>query len=1173
MSFESDIQGQNTQLFPVVEINGIWYSTNNVTVDGNYCKPILINIPSIKESVDVESRKFKISNVNLKFNNFPFDGVRFSDQLSASSLINTESTIYFKSPSELRQVYKGIIRKISHDDESCNVELEDLTSKKGHIDLPQAKDHNGVIGQLGTGESIPDKYKNKPIPMVYGYVDRSPVVIRDNFIKFQADSKQIRGFYPKSSGYEWASGASITFDSLQVDINGEFYYIKQQGQYTQGLDDNYIELDASVMSGATGQVIDDEDEFNEVALTCRAVAKPRFSINSVFHSDTDANEDYLEPEFGMDNINAITDGSLEINDIGVLGKRDRTLITDFPYQFLENLLLSLNMDVTPNHDTLNGNNIIGFKMNGHNLPQYLGNKILKVNHRLGLVGAGSDASGASWNYATQYHLIWDEGGNINTPPPHYEAINQVFGIIPSDSVPALGGFLDQDMPYSYHDTADAADIQVRFFEEGDTGGKILQMPVILFSGGFNNWFNIQFRTVGTQTFTESYYNSPSVEMKHRVEITGHIDEISLVVENQSVGLFDKDFYANIQGRINTFDGHPFFSEINDTLWQTLYQTIQNNSWSTDLSESAAYLLNLTAVMNGMYSGDEQQLYVDIVNFLNSYDVEVEHDALENPIDIIYDLVRSELGHESIDEAEYLEARDAHLGWKFGFTQNEKINSKDLIEDIAKSTKCFPRFRNDGSFGFNTIKDNYNVNEDYAGATEIKASDVISYSFKKTEPEQIYKKVDVQYNKDYAQDSHIKTTTPIDLGADPYYGIETSSDAHLEFESDHIRNENTANKLTSFLSSHHKNDHLILSIKLPLQYINLEVGGKVKFRELLGGKAFGIDYRRIENPNFQHYYPLFMITYIKKKLDSVSIECMQLHHLSATEPDDDWFEGTLAEDTDGLFYFPDYEVVVPDEEIEPPDDGTEPVGDPFQLRGVILATDVDDDWQSEGSGINPIIAIAAHDTAANFNNDVLNGWHGEIIDPTTWNDSWGSHPNEGRQPFAIGYFTVSPALLSNQPPEGQPNIVRVIYDRYTLDSNVVIPSDWDVETYPNRFLITFMHEYIDPETGEIMLVADPVWGTSAGLGMFTDAILSGGVGSNVDLVLTPYVPIMPEETLMMGDVNFDDTLNILDVLQVVNYMLGNLEFSDDQIAAGDMNNDTGINVLDIVQIVNIILGDS
>ena len=239
---------------------------------------------------------------------------------------------------------------------------------------------------------------------------------------------------------------------------------------------------------------------------------------------------------------------------------------------------------------------------------------------------------------------------------------------------------------------------------------------------------------------------------------------------------------------------------------------------------------------------------------------------------------------------------ALLNKKFNKEANAAVLLETLInahDKLNKSTLRRERYNL-----VREIKDNYNVNEDYAGATEIKASDVISYSFKKTEPEQIYKKVDVQYNKDYAQDSHIKTTTPIDLGDDSQYGIETSSDAHLEFESDYIRNENTANKLTSFLSSHHKNDHLILSIKLPLQYINLEVGGKVKFRELLGGKAFGIDYRRIENPNFQHYYPLFMITSIKKNLDSVSIECMQLHHLSATEPDDDWFEGTLTEDTDG-----------------------------------------------------------------------------------------------------------------------------------------------------------------------------------------------------------------------------------------------------------------------------------
>ena len=36
MSFENEIQAQNTQLYPVVVINDVWYSTNNVTVDGNY---------------------------------------------------------------------------------------------------------------------------------------------------------------------------------------------------------------------------------------------------------------------------------------------------------------------------------------------------------------------------------------------------------------------------------------------------------------------------------------------------------------------------------------------------------------------------------------------------------------------------------------------------------------------------------------------------------------------------------------------------------------------------------------------------------------------------------------------------------------------------------------------------------------------------------------------------------------------------------------------------------------------------------------------------------------------------------------------------------------------------------------------------------------------------------
>ena len=77
-NFINDIQGKDTQLFPLVVFedvfNGttnehVFISTNNVVVDNDYYKPILLNIPTIKESIDIESRKFKISNVKLNIYN------------------------------------------------------------------------------------------------------------------------------------------------------------------------------------------------------------------------------------------------------------------------------------------------------------------------------------------------------------------------------------------------------------------------------------------------------------------------------------------------------------------------------------------------------------------------------------------------------------------------------------------------------------------------------------------------------------------------------------------------------------------------------------------------------------------------------------------------------------------------------------------------------------------------------------------------------------------------------------------------------------------------------------------------------------------------------------------------------------------------------------------------
>ena len=60
--------------------------------------------------------------------------------------------------------------------------------------------------------------------------------------------------------------------------------------------------------------------------------------------------------------------------------------------------------------------------------------------------------------------------------------------------------------------------------------------------------------------------------------------------------------------------------------------------------------------------------------------------------------------------------------------------------------------------------------------------------------------------------------------------------------------------------------------------------------------------------------------------------------------------------------------------------------------------------------------------------------------------------------------------------------------------------------------------------------------------------------------------------MAGDTNFDGIVDILDIVRIVNNIMGNLEFSNDEFTAADFNADGIVDILDIVQIVNYILAN-
>ena len=80
--------------------------------------------------------------------------------------------------------------------------------------------------------------------------------------------------------------------------------------------------------------------------------------------------------------------------------------------------------------------------------------------------------------------------------------------------------------------------------------------------------------------------------------------------------------------------------------------------------------------------------------------------------------------------------------------------------------------------------------------------------------------------------------------------------------------------------------------------------------------------------------------------------------------------------------------------------------------------------------------------------------------------------------------------------------------------------------------------------------------------FGEIIISSNSQSNINIP----VSLTVSTDSLLGDINADSVLNVLDVVVLVNIILN----SDDYILSGDMNQDAALDVLDIVILVNLIL---
>ena len=816
-NFENDIQSRDTALVPVISISSfdknLFFSTNAMSIKAYQeststsdtyqfyfydinTKPLLLNIPSLKESIDIEKRNYKISSINIDISNFPYEGERFSELVGDTSLINTECRVFWVSPSttalfpsifsmtgydngdEGFQIFNGTIRRYTHDDEKVKLVVEDRSQATLHRDLPLTNVEGEPDRWLGTDDSVPDKYKNKPIPMVYGHVDRSPCVISS--------------FVDPDLEIEGQSSFIIKMDSIELDdkVTNDQYF-----PYSLSAAQSFLYI-------SSGDTI------------ARVIAgNNKFGYGSDQFSNSDL--DLINAEIAMtslyagngDSLNSLADNLLEVELERLSKTVSKSLIGNSSgFNNDESSLDNIN---TPISDGIDGSVDTKIEIDRHTVGRTYGTHIedgISV----------SDFAGTSLSF--------------------------IFDTIGLDSEDTKSWIITSTIMSVYSGSA-----KLYTYVEGYGRIEIL-------SGSSD-----------TAVYLDNFHNSLlGIETQWDID-----NNISPTSTSYTGNFYEKELQGwnsiNLQNRVDIYTlGHNMSGdyEISFDIYDTaLYQrALIKNPLSQD------FYANVKG--REMASGGTSPTAPSAIKHI-----------LEN-----------ELGVTGID------ATDTTYDWKYAFTVDKKINSKKLIEGIASASPYIPRFNNMGEFKIDTIP--------MGGGTAdhtIKEADVINFSFSRTPIEDVYTKVEFKYNWDYARgefNSSIETDTDIlevlgDYTPD-YYGFKAVDGIHAEstliIDDDrgkYIREETTAQDFVDWYLLWSCNQHLKIKVKLPLKYMNLEIGDFVKFDAILGGvKPYGINYiGGGETVNHQGIFKTFLITSTNKTLEWVEIECIQMHNLDTGCIDD------------------------------------------------------------------------------------------------------------------------------------------------------------------------------------------------------------------------------------------------------------------------------------------------
>ena len=914
-SFRQDILSKNTKIIPIVLIEKIiqeeltsgttvipavmepmGFSTNNLEIsessdDSNiYLRPILLGLPKLKESIDIESGKYKISSVTLNFSNVEYNGVRMSDMFTNSMMINETVSIHLKSQScttitpSLRDVsndlknndcavlYAGKIRDISHTDEKLTIRLEDLTESKIHKELPSVS--------LGDADNIPNRYRNKPIPMLYGRLNNAPAVAKYKNGRYSiiVDYKDIQriateeyysGFYYDDDNEpideKWDIGGLKLYKDGYLSVLHEIkhQFVKNEFlPYDDPTDEPEINTEYVPLSIGQRQIsfadtnnniiyIENGGLFSKNRLQCLQSSVPKNisfkRLNDNGYSGQQSQEYIGESLLSyISNGNEITISSTSSN-VGSIGNN---------LDAIQDILFDYRLSATYGINGGKYNKLLKFTLNGYNLPV----KDIDTN------------ISTSFNWSNEIPHLFSGTDIITSNPDGYIFL------------------------YAFNDS---------FFELTDTEETTYS------NWGVNmipqEWLRIlptQFHSIHGFAYSPFALAPNSSEFPSTTTHFDDDDYLGLIIgytynfnPDRTIKFItsaDELINGNVQGNC--------FPVLRYHEGQKSYQDDKADSLTYNIDFLKLYLLNASQYQNVQSNVCDSKIELTIKNINQETIVDVEDVAdeefyvdvwgrvdddiadaqLENPIHIMRHILKEECGVVDFDEDEYNVAVDVHSDYKFAFAVKDKIDSKRLLEEISQYTQSYPRIKNNGKFGFVTLKRLYEQ-EDYESALLIDNNDIIKYDFKLTDVNKLISGIRLEYEYDYGADSYLKKTNllQIDSKKAKFYGIDDISDNRKTIQTKHTSDEDTANLILDSKFYNDSAQHLIINMQLPLQYSEVEVGTLIRFEKdkLIDNiKAYGMDYTNPIKHGKSYRYPLFLITEVQRGLDSISISCYQLHKI-------------------------------------------------------------------------------------------------------------------------------------------------------------------------------------------------------------------------------------------------------------------------------------------------------